>query len=399
MPRKLNIQNIEDKPIQLKARFRADGVPEMWDPLSGEITELDNFKRKNGYTYATIPLDGNVAQLIVLNPEKSALKKETKSVRWKEKQIADYWDFSVIPTRDNSWGDYEWPPSNEKLGPEVRQFKYKEETDGQGIQLGWNKMGFDDRDWEEVLSGQGPYWLFLDKVPGNGPVIQSILANQQNIKSGSNFSVDGVEYEWEDIVFSKKTGLSHPAPWGGHSGYPDGHYDKNFIHLNKERNLLFTRIYSPESQRKGLNVQLRNKEARLWVNGKEEYFSGAVGNLPLKKGYNDVLLEVIGGEGGKLYVQENAPALQQVSGSEKEISMPDLSTAAWIWSGNSEGAYFRKSIEINEMVETAYVTVTGVSGFSLYINGKKVEEDIGPWATWTYPKRINIKPYLKKGRN
>ncbi len=393
------LQNTEENPIQLKARFRADGVPEMWDPLSGEITELNNFERNNGYTNTTISLDGNVAQLIVFNPEKKALKKETKPVKWIDKPISELWDFSVIPTRDNQWGDFEWPPSSEKFGPEVRQFKYKEETDEQGTQLGWNQPGYDDRNWQEVMSGQGPYWLLLEKIPENKEIIQSILADQQKIKQGSILSVGGVNHKWEEITFSQKTGLSQPAPWGGHSGYPDGHYDKNFIHLNKDRNLLFTRIYSPEKQRSGLNVQLRNKNARLWVNGKEEYFSGAVGNLPLKKGYNNVLLDVTGGTGGMLYVQKEAPALQQGPGSENEIGMPILSTASWIWSGNSEGAYFRKSIEINEFIKTAYVTVTGVSGFSLYINGKKVEEDIGPWATWTYPKRVNIKPYLKKGRN
>jgi hypothetical protein len=393
------VQNIEDKPIQLKARFRADGVPEIWDPLSGEINVLNNFERKTGYTYASIYLEGNVARLIVLNPGKEELKKETASVSWNEKALSEYWDFSVIPTRDNQWGDFEWPPSNEKIGPEVRQYKYKEENGGQGIEMGWNKPGFDDRDWNDVITGEGPYWLLLKEIPENGQVIESVLAEEQKIESGNSLSFNGASYTWENVTFSQKTGLNHPAPWGGHSGYPDGHYDKNFIHLNKDRNLLFTRIYSPENQRRGLNVQLRNKDARIWVNGKEEYFSGAVGNLPLKKGYNNVLLEVSGGTGGMLYVQKDAPELPKGSEGENESGMPELNKASWIWSGNSEGAYFRKSIEINETVETAYVTVTGVSGFSLFINGKKVEEDIGPWATWTYPKRINIKPYLQRGRN
>jgi hypothetical protein len=35
----------------------------------------------------------------------------------------------------------------------------------------------------------------------------------------------------------------------------------------------------------------------------------------------------------------------------------------------------------------------------LFINGEKVEEDIGPWATWDYPKSVNVRPYLKEGNN
>lgn len=119
--------------------------------------------------------------------------------------------------------------------------------------------------------------------------------------------------------------------------------------------------------------------------------------LPLKKGYNYVLLDLPDGTGGKLFVQKTPPTI--IEGGNSDPTVPTLNDASWIWSGNSEGAYFRKSFQLNELPETANIIVTGVSGFRLFINGKKVEEDIGPWATWDFPKSVNILPYLKKGKN
>lgn len=394
------LQNSENKPIQIKVRFRADGVPELWDLFSGEIKELDNFERKNGYTHTELLLEGNVAHFVMLNPQKQILKKDERtSKRWNIKEISKQWDFSVIPTRDNRWGDFEWPPSNEKMGPELRHFKYREEKGEDGIKEGWHLTGLNDLEWEEVTFGQGPYWLAIEDVPVSAEVIPAILKTLQKITAGDSFFLDGTPYQWREVSFSQKTGLGTPAPWGGHSGYPDGHYNKNFIQLKEGRKLLFTRIFSPREQRAGLAVKLRNQLPWLWVNGKEETFVGAIGNLPLKSGWNDILLDVPDGKDGMLYVQKEAPAMAQLEDVEIDPRRPVLSDATWIWAGNSEGAYFRKTFNLDKMPETAQVMVTGVSGFRLFINGQKVEEDIGPWATWKYPKSVNIKPWLKKGEN
>ena len=120
----------------------------------------------------------------------------------------------------------------------------------------------------------GPYWLALEEIPENADVIQSVLEKQSKIEKGNQVQVEGIRFHWEELSFSKTIGLAKPSPWGGHSGYPDGHYDKNFIHLKKGRKLLYTRIYSPIKQQVGLNVQLRNSASQLWVNGKKESFQG-----------------------------------------------------------------------------------------------------------------------------
>ncbi len=394
------IQNTEDHPIELSARFRVDGVPELWDAYSGTTDEVNSYERKNGYTHTKLTLEGNVAKLLVFKPGDQKNKTdESVSVEWSEKAISKDWQFSVIPTRDNTWGDFTWPPSNTKIGPEVRQLTYTEESGAKGIELGWNKPDFNDENWETTLFSTGPYWLTLQAIPENADIIKTVLNEQKEIEYGDEFLIQGKKYDWEQLSYSKKIGLAKPSPWGGHSGYPDGHFDKNFIELEEGRKLLFTRIYSPIAQRVGLKVQLRNTEARLWVNGKEEPVLGALGNLPLNKGYNNILLDLKDGKGGMLFVQKTPPAINNLGEIAVDLTQPNLSDASWIWVGNSEGAYFRKSFTINKLPETAKVIVTGVSGFRLFVNGNKVDDDIGPWATWDYPKSVDIAPYLKEGEN
>lgn len=393
------LQNIQDNPIQFDARFRVDAVPELWDPFSGKTSEVKNFERKNGYTHIRLNLEGNVGQLLVFKPGEQKMRKDDSGEKpWRDVEISKNWQFSVIPTCDNKWGDFRWPPSVEKIGPEARQFKYKEEMEADGMESGWHKPDFNDENWETTLYSTGPYWLTLQAIPEDADT-KTILNTQNEIEIGKEVLFQGKKYNWEKLSFSKKIGLAKPSPWGGHSGYPDGHYDKNFIQLKDGRKFLFTRIYSPKKQRAGLNIQLRNSEVRLWVNGNEEPVLGAIGNLPLNKGYNNVLLDLKDGEGGMLFVQKTPPAVEKSGETIKDLTQPELSEACWIWMENSEGAYFRKSFNLDKIPETANVTVTGVSGFRLFVNGIKVDDDIGPWATWNYPKNVDIKPWLKEGKN
>lgn len=394
------VQNTEYKPVDIEARFRVDGVPEIWDPYTGEVHAVDGFQRKEGYTRVQFKLESNVGQLLVFKPGDQQSDNGNSGNRViSRKQLSKYWTFSVIPTRDNQWGAFRWPPSNEKIGPEIREFKYKEETSSTGLKDGWNKPGYDDSEWESVLYSKGPYWVSLQNIPASESLISEVRDNLERIEAGRTLAMNGENYKWEEISFSQKIGRPDFAKWGGHSGYPDGHIDRNYIQLEEGGKLLFTRINSPSKQRVGLNVELRNSDARLWVNDHEESFQGAVGNLPLNKGYNSVLLYLPDGTGGRLFVQRTAPTIQETDDENEDSIHPDLADASWIWSGNSDATYLRKTFNLDELPEEARVVVTGLTGFILYVNGQKVEEEIGPWVNWNYPERVDIKPYLREGKN
>lgn len=406
------VQNAEDHPIDIQARFRAQGTPEQWDLFSGSVYPIDQFEQQNGYTRMPLHIEGNVARLIVFRPdgvqqpaETVASTEQTMPV-WQQAQIehsgdvplSENWTFSVIPTRDNQWEEFRWPASNEKIGPEVRQVRYREANGSSGLERGWHLPGFDDTAWETHLYSKGPYWLALNELPRNAD-LSTILDDLESIEAGQEENVSGATRAWEEVSFSQTIGTGEPVPWGGHSGYPDGHMDRNFIDLPDGRKLLFTRLRVEENQRFGLRVELRNSEPRLWVNGKEQPFEGPVGNLPLRGGDNTVLLEVPDGGRGMLYVQDTPPSVRTMAEAAEGGIAPDFREAAWIWAGNADGTHLRRTFTLEEVPEQAQLVVTAYTGYRLFVNGEKIEEEIGPWANPNQPETINIQPYLRQGQN
>ena len=291
------------------------------------------------------------------------------------------------------------PPSEEVIGPEVRAFRFAEEAGSMGTELGWHEPGFDDADWPVSRFSIGPYWLVLDSLPDDADVAASVLAGQDRIQVAAAVEIAGTPHTWGTVEFSKTIGLARPAPWGGHSGYPDGAIDQNFIELPEGRKLLFTRLRSPSTQRLGLSVELRNSGARLWVNGAQQPFEDAIGNLPLRTGENTVLLELPDGGKGMLFVQAEPPSVRSMEDAATGMPRPDLRAASWIRDPGDESGYLRKTFTLESAPTQARVVVTAYTGFRLFVNGVKVEEEIGPWAKWTHPESFNITAHLREGEN
>jgi len=394
------IQSLEKEPFRFKGRFRVDGVPERWDPFTGGIEPVERFERRGGFTFVEEELRGNTACLFVFRPgEQTEGGRGTHRGEALRRELTGGWRFSVIPTRDNRWGDFRWPPSNEVIGPEVRAFKYQEERGADGVALGWQRADFDDSSWETVRYSIGPYWLFVGPVPKEARIPESLRRQTSGIEAGKRVVLGGKKLKWRPVSFSKTIGLARPTPWGGHSGYPDGGIDENFIDLPAGRKLLFTRLRSPSARRLGLRVELGNRKARLWVNGVEQPFEDAVGNLPLREGSNSVLLEISDGGKGRLFVQKKPPSITSLEETAKGIVRPNLARGSWIWFGNTNACYLRKTFRLKEKPVQARVVVTADNGYRLFINGVKVGEEIGPWARWEFPETFNVTELLQEGEN
>ncbi|HID20902.1 MAG TPA: hypothetical protein EYP14_00670, partial [Planctomycetaceae bacterium] len=163
------VQNpVEGTSLDLHARCRVDGVPELWDPFTGEVRPVDRFERKGGVTEIRHRLEDNTAYLFVFRPGRQrsgASLRRLLQPESLERPLPNDWTFSVIPTRDNRWGEFRWPPSKELIGPEVRSFRYAEESGRPGTELGWQQPDFDDRRWQQARYSIGPYWLALHPVP------------------------------------------------------------------------------------------------------------------------------------------------------------------------------------------------------------------------------------------
>ena len=392
------LQNADEgNNIPMKARFRADGVPEWWDPFSGAVMPVDAFERKGGYTTVEHRIEGNVAHFLVFRPgkEQRHRKNRAQSVQPLTRALDLNWAFSAIATRDNRWGEFRWPPSEERIGPEVRVCRYREEAPGTDGAQGWHLPEFDDAAWTPCLYSTGPYWLVLTPSPDDRAIVPAVLEHAATVQAGS---IEG-DLTWQEVAFSKSIGAAQAAPWGGHSGYPDGHIDKNFVHVPEGRKLLLSRIVVQQPQRRGLRVELRNRGARLWVNGKEEPFEDAVGNLPLRAGENTIVLDLPDGGHGRLYVQAEPPSVVSMEQAARGMVQPDIGQAAWIWAGDAHACHVRKTFLLDQIPEQARVIVSAYSGYRLFVNGVQIEEEIGPWSDWTKPESFTITPHLKKGKN
>ncbi len=390
------VQNVSDAAPRMRARFRVDGVPELWDPFTGAVEEVDGFERKDGGTTVEHVLEGNTAHFFVFKPgatrEKANTRHDTEPAPL---PLREDWTLSVMPTRDNRWGEFRWPPSEAALGPEIRELRYVEETPGGGVDAGWHGPDFDDSAWQTTLYSTGPYWLALEAAPDDEIIARTALENTDAIAAGAALG----NAAWAPVRFSQRIGLAKAAPWGGHSGYPDGHIDKEFIALPEGRKLLFTRILAEKAQRRGLRVELRNRTPRLWVNGQEQPFEDAVGNLPLREGENTVLLDVPDGAGGRIYVQADPPSIASMAEAGKGMVAPDITDAAWVWSGDTQACHVRTAFQLEQAPEQARLIVSGYSGFRLWVNGVQIEEEIGPWSDWTKPESFTVTPHLRVGEN
>ena len=110
--------------------FRADGVPELWDPWDGSQKALDGFRRNaDGTVSVRIPCDGN-PRLVVFSADGASherihapLARKTEASGMVLAELSGTWDFALEPTMDNKWGDFRLPVRERFIGAEIRQVK------------------------------------------------------------------------------------------------------------------------------------------------------------------------------------------------------------------------------------------------------------------------------------
>ncbi len=394
------LQNRRDSPIDLDARFRTAGVPEIWDAFTGRVGPVRSFRRENNSVRVRHRIAGSTGVFLVFRPgDRETGGTALPRIQPAPAPLPETWAFSVIPTRNNRWGEFRWPPSDERIGPEVRTFRYHDAGAGGEPAPGWQKPTFDDRAWQRCGYGTGPRWLWAGPAGADARIPPALLKKPGAITAGGKLTLGDRILSWRTVAFSKTIGAAKAAPWGGHSGYPDGHIDRNFVRLPKGRKLLFTRLRSPRARRLGLRVALRNAPPRLWVNGERQPFEDAVGNLPLRAGENTVLLDLPDGGTGRLFVQRTPPSVASMEEAARGAVAPDITSASWIWHGDGAACHVRKTVTLPARPQQARIVISTFSGWRLFVNGRRVAEEIGPWADWRRPERFSIAPYLRKGTN
>lgn len=115
-------------------RFEAEGIPYLLDSDTGEIIRLSGTVATEGFSFVKMPLESDRDTLILFTYDDIDFDKEINTCGYSEDETKEiipldgYWDFSLIPTLDNSFGDY-YLPKSDILGPQARFFDIKAVSD------------------------------------------------------------------------------------------------------------------------------------------------------------------------------------------------------------------------------------------------------------------------------
>ncbi len=95
-------------------RFEAEGIPYLLDTDTGEVIRLTGTVATEGFSFVKMPLDAKKDTLILFTYDEIDFDKEINTSGFcdgEEKLIHlnGYWDFSLVPTLDNKYGDYYMP--------------------------------------------------------------------------------------------------------------------------------------------------------------------------------------------------------------------------------------------------------------------------------------------------
>lgn len=193
--------------------FRTEGMPALWDAWTGKREPLEPCSAGDGATQILLRLAPGEGRLVVFDRTDSFKKNpaQEKSGRLGLENtipIQGTWEFELVPTMDNRFGDFRLPVTDLILGPEARRFRYAEEKQ---TAENWHLPDFDDASWPTVTAGFGPRFWKLGPIPreADGEAVARALAMLPGVVPSVPVTVDGREYAWEPYLFSSRWGIEN----------------------------------------------------------------------------------------------------------------------------------------------------------------------------------------------
>lgn len=147
-------------PENAECFFRATGRAELWNPWTGETSALLVISQNEEGTRLRLPLGPAQPQLVVFSPGTPDFAPAAVAERApKVLPLTGLWDFELVPTRDNIWGDFRLPPTHALLGAEQQWFRYR------ATNADCSAFNLDNADWPRVTYSYGPHFRVLGPVP------------------------------------------------------------------------------------------------------------------------------------------------------------------------------------------------------------------------------------------
>jgi len=301
------LYNVESERRELTFTLRVRGEPEIWDCWSGEVTPWHRFACTDDRTTVWLTMEATQGIVLVLRPpggrpavtgdnldaithvEKAGDTVEVrgtfedgggKSVRVRHAgreygaqarfgpapaplQLTGDWSFRLLPTMDNRWGDFREPASDEQIGAEARQFRYREE-ETPGEALDWHGRDYDDGSWPVFTYTFGLFWRASAAFPRRQapPELTALIA-------GDTDALDAEGMNWEMVCYSREFGQPGTDVFGGSHGVPDSFlcFDVADEHEESVR-YLCTHVRTPRAGRWALHLGTDSGQVeQAWLNG------------------------------------------------------------------------------------------------------------------------------------
>jgi hypothetical protein len=120
------------------------GPPMLADPFGGEPRPLAA-KTVGDLTEVVVPFDAGPAALVVFAAGNEEAV-EAEPAAWQSERLEGDWDATLIPTLDNTWGDFAWPASAPSADVVVERWALEHRVEGSD-------------DWQPAQATFGPHGL------------------------------------------------------------------------------------------------------------------------------------------------------------------------------------------------------------------------------------------------
>lgn len=353
-------------PQNTLCEFRALGAVSLLEPFTGNERELAVLSQDAEATKLYTPLNSTDFQIIRFRASGKARllnkNKLGKGVAPESFQIlSGKWNFSFKPVLDNSWGDFEWPPTKELIGPQIRFVKLGENPS--------SKLLAEKSEFEQI----GYSAKFLQLGPLAEPIPGSDAARILELFSG----------KFKELKISMRYGVLGDEAHQGYHGLK-AEISDDFIRLGKiERTAtaalrlpeeggkhyyLYTKVYAPrEGDFEILSGAM--KPARVFINGKPLKKSAHSANL--NKGVNELVLHYDShGSSHFLFIDPKAPQGRfEFAEAQESLSMS--------WNGMKNILPFDASSDFSKPISFSFESAPALEELRFTLWGEGVSVKIG----------------------
>jgi hypothetical protein len=284
--------------------FRCKGTVELWDPWTGGIRPFHRFRQDDSGTHLRLPRECVSGSLLVFSPGQPNRNEPavTRSAAASIVELDGLWDFELIPTMNNRWGDFRIPASGTVIGPEARRLYFTADI---SKVPDWRTASTDDAAWEHMTCGFGARMLEIRLPDGTSrEEFERALALLRAIDPVGKLDVAGTEVVVKPYRFSWRYGIENDPGRQGYHGLKELVSDE-FIKVG-EPCYLWTTVYAPARTRARIVIE-GARPAGIWLGGRQLTDYSQI--VTLEKGSSPLLLRYDGkSRGAVVLVDADAPA-------------------------------------------------------------------------------------------